>query len=436
MSTMLTKFICSSLMSLAGIKIVKDISGAETNGVSIKSILLVLLLIIVPAFMYNTNYTYLYTIIIYGITIFTYKEILNISLIKSTLSCGIMILSILALDLTAGLIVTLFSTINQVRESWYFNIIVNTIFALIMILVFSRKKLKNYLSSFIERIESKKAFRIVFAIILVLITISVILYILTQQISLNRIFTSNFLLSIVFFLLVILLLGERNNYENLSDEYDSLFNYVQIFEDWIEKEQLTRHEYKNQLAVLRCMTNEKEVKDKIDSIIEDFINIDNQMINQLKPLPNGGLKGLLYYKIAVAKKQKVNITVDVEDQVGKSLSRIKGDNLKVLTKLIGIYMDNAIEAAKETRKKIVTIEIYKSKKLIKIVISNSYNKKKDITNRYQKGVSTKGKGRGNGLYFANKMITKNKWIEENQEIINNFYVQNLLIDVKKLKEKM
>ena len=38
-----------------------------------------------------------------------------------------------------------------------------------------------------------------------------------------------------------------------------LFSYVyKHFEDWIEKEQLNRHEYKNQLAVLRCLTKGKE----------------------------------------------------------------------------------------------------------------------------------------------------------------------------------
>lgn len=103
------------------------------------------------------------------------------------------------------------------------------------------------------------------------------------------------------------------------------------------------------------------------------------------------------------------------------------EELEILSKLIGIYCDNAIEAAKETRKKIVVIEIYEYNKTVHVVISNTFNKKKDISRRYEKGISTKGVGRGNGLYFANKIISKNKWIEEKQDIIDNFYIQKISV---------
>ena len=45
------------------------------------------------------------------------------------------------------------------------------------------------------------------------------------------------------------------------------------------------------------------------------------MIGQLKNLPSGGFKGLLYYKIAVARNSKVNIDVDVGSDVAKRLKK-------------------------------------------------------------------------------------------------------------------
>ena len=208
-----------------------------------------------------------------------------------------------------------------------------------------------------------------------------------------------------------------------------MFNYVKVFENWIEEEQFIRHEYKNQLAVLRSMTKEKKVKDKIDSIIAENINIDDSMINELKNLPNGGLKGLLYYKLAVAKNKNVNVEVDVSPTVGKFLKKLSEEQIKVLSKLLGVYCDNAIEAASDTKKKIVSIEIYCLENAVNFVVSNTFDKNKIISNRNEKGVSTKGKGRGNGLYFAGKLLNRNNWIEEKQNIVNDFYIEKISINI-------
>lgn len=131
--------------------------------------------------------------------------------------------------------------------------------------------------------------------------------------------------------------------------------------------------------------------------------------------------------MAIAKSDKIKLEIDVSEESGRVLSKLSTEKQKVLSNLIGIYLDNAIEAAKETRKRIVSMEIYKYEETVNIVISNTYNIKNDISNRYNKGVSTKGKGRGNGLYFANKLLSKNDWIYERQDIVDDFYIEKLKI---------
>ena len=51
-------------------------------------------------------------------------------------------------------------------------------------------------------------------------------------------------------------------------------------------------------------------------------------------------------------------------------------------------------------------------------------------NRNKKGISTKGEGRGNGLYYASNILSKNKWLESKQEVIDEYYIQTL--SIKKL----
>lgn len=420
--------ISSEIMAITGLFIVKLISGSKKSLFNVRDIILLSCLILLPIFIYShIEYTYIYTLTIYTVTIITYKYILDMSFTKSTISCGLMILSIIILDFITGGILVSFMTVSTARNTWYISIILNILYSIIMLVIFNKTRLKVIIPKLIDRVERKRQTKIVIFIILVIIALSTTLYTISINFKFNSIFTRSFLIFIIFFLLVIILFIERNSYDKLCDEYDNLFNYVKIFEEWIENEQLTRHEYKNQLAVLRCLTKEKAVKEKIDSIISGNINIDEQMISQLKYLPSGGFKGLLYYKIAVARNNKINIDVDISADVSTRLKKFNKSELEILSKLIGIYCDNAIEAAKETKKKIVVIEIYEYNKTVHVVISNTFNKKKDISRRYEKGISTKGTGRGNGLYFANKLISKNKWIEEKQDIIDNFYIQKISV---------
>lgn len=427
MSAIVTKFICSSIMSIMGVYSVKIMSSYKGKLISIKNLALLLFLIILPMGIYNVDYTYLYTIVVYASMVITYKYIFNISFSKSFICCAVIILLLSIFDLLNAAVWINFVTLEQIRTIWYISILSNIFTSTALIITVSIKNIKLKLQEFIKKIEHKKLTKFIIFFILIIVLMSVILYTISLDCKLNAVFTTNFLTILVLFLLVIILISERNNYEKLFLEYDNLLRYVQVFEDWIENEQLNRHEYKNQLAVLRCMTKEKKVKEKIDSIISNNINIDNAIISQLKYLPKGGFKGLLYYKIVVARNQKINIDVDVSSDVTKKLNKLDKDKLDIISKLLGIYCDNAIEAAKETRKKIVLIEIYEYNDVIHIVISNTYNKKKDISKRNEKGVSTKGEGRGNGLYFASKLINKNKWIEGKQDIVDNFYIQKISI---------
>lgn len=427
MSVVVTNFICSTMMSIMGLIVIKKILNYEKSILGIKSITLMLLLIILPITIHSVEYTYLYTLIVYSIMIVTYKYLFNISYQKSLIICGFIFAFLSILDLIIVGIMMIFFSLDEIRGNWYLNIISNIITSVISIGIFYIPVIKNKISYFIEKIENKKNIRTILFFILIMVAISAIFYTISLDCKLNSIFTTNFLIIIIVFLLVIILIREKDDYEKLSDEYDNLINYVKIFEDWIEKEQLNRHEYKNQLAAIRCMTKERKVKEKIDSIILDNINITNDTVKQLKPIPNGGLKGLLYYKISIAENKKIKIELDISIKNKKVVEKLTEEKLKTLCRLVGIYLDNAIEAAKETRKKIISIEIYETENEINMVFTNTFNNKKDISRRNEKGFSTKGKGHGKGLYFAKKIIERNIWLIQEQSIINKYYIQRLII---------
>ena len=93
---------------------------------------------------------------------------------------------------------------------------------------------------------------------------------------------------------------------------------------------------------------------------------------------------------------------------------------------MGINLYNAIEASEKSKKRVVSLEIYKNQN-INIVVSNSIDGDVDIKNLNKKGYTSKGKGRGHGLYLAKNIIDKNSNIEANAKIVNSYFVQKIIL---------
>ena len=426
MSTIITSIICSLILNIRIYLSIKSLINNSNKILSIKNIILIIILSVIQTIFYNVEYNIIYIVTNFlAINLFS-KIIFKENMSKTILSTTIAFLILMLADFINSIIMINFVSYEKIRSYWYIRIINNLLVFLIYTIIISIPKIKKKCEYFVLKSQGNYISTIVSFFILMIAIISVT-YTMTDSFKWTPDYIANIFIVITLIIFCYIFIHENNQFNKLNDEYDSLFKCIQTFEDWIEREQLNRHEYKNQLAVLRCMTKDKKVKDKIDSIIADNINISSDRVNQLKPIPNGGLKGLLYYKMVIAQNNALNIEMDVSVQHPNLIKKIPEDEIKILCKLLGIYLDNAIEASKETKKKILLIEIYELNKAINIVISNTFNKNKNIGKRNEKGYTTKGTGHGNGLYFAKKMIEKNEWLKEEQQIINNIYIQKLVI---------
>ncbi len=426
------KILCAVIMGTTGYYMVKKIVAPDSK-TGLKELLALCVFIIISIILHPIQYTIIYTISIFLLNIILYKFIFKITLEESIISCGILMIIIFFAEIIGTIFVRPILSIEVIRENYKISVFINLLISLVSIVIVNIQIIKRQISLFYTNILNKKAYVNIIFFLLLIIDISCLFY----NMTINHMFTKGFIINGIIILICIVItfifVQNQNSYKKLANDYDILFGYIQNFEDWIEKEQLNRHEYKNQLAVLRCLTKEKKVKNKIDEILEDNINIEGQEVTNLKNLPKGGIKGLMYYKAAIAQKQKINLVTDVSLEKNSILNKLSEKEIRVLCKLIGIYFDNAIEASSESRKKILTIEVYELKDKAYFVFSNTFKKHKNMKDRNQKGVSSKGKGRGNGLYFANKIIKENKWLEEKQEVIDNYYIQTVIINKKNKK---
>ena len=426
MSAVITSIVCTLILNIVSIYVMTTLLHKKYNIFSIKNNIIIIILTLIQTLTYNQSYSIIYIITNYLLLVVVNKVIFQENMYKTIIATCILVITIMLADFFNSIFIINFISLEKIRSYWYLrvlsNVVVSTLIVIIMSIPIIRKKCIYFINKFGNKYISITSLFIILVICIVFITHNI-----SINFQLNIEFIANTLTVIALIIFCYIFINENNEFNILNEKYDSLFNYVQTFENWIEKEQLNIHEYKNQLASIRCITKEKKVKDKIDSIMLDNINITNDTVNQLKPIPNGGLKGLLYYKIAIAENNKLNIELDISIKNPDIIKKLSEDKIKILCRLLGIYLDNAIEAAKETKKKIISIEIYEVDKNINIVITNTFDNTNDISKRNDKGFTTKGKGHGKGLYFAKKMLDKSNWLEESQSILDKYYIQRLII---------
>lgn len=424
--------ISSAIMILSELTIIKKSLNIKKPKKNVYTIFLFIVLVLIATLSFHKEYKLTGTVIMILSVMLISKAIYKKSIFKIILASVLGFILIAFVDLINATVLMFFFTAEEIRDCWYVLLLSNFNVAIVVYFINKTSLFSRHVKRLLNRFEKKYLLSLVTFAILTLIIISILFYNVSIIYGWNSNYIINLSIMLIFFFLSVLFFIEKNNYNNLLSKYDILFDYVQGFEDKIEQEQLNLHEYKNQLAVLRSLVNNKKVLKVLDEMIQLYKIDESEWIDQLKPLPKGGIKGLIYYKVIICSNKKINFIIDVNSDVTEYLTKLTEEQRKILIKLIGIYFDNAIEAAEKTKKKMLTLEIYMINDYLNFVFTNSFKKKeKLIIANQRRGVSTKGAGRGNGIYFANKLIKKNEWLSQERIIVNDFYVQKLKISIKK-----
>lgn len=116
---------------------------------------------------------------------------------------------------------------------------------------------------------------------------------------------------------------------------------------------------------------------------------------------------LLATKYYEADQKNIQINLDVFLDLNEIEARMR---IYDFTRILGILLDNAIEATVECEKKIINVTFRKemSNDMLAIIIQNTYNNKDvDTDTIYQKGVSSKENHSGLGLWKIRQILMHN-----------------------------
>lgn len=300
--------------------------------------------------------------------------------------------------------------------------------ALTFILRKPLRKLMNYKLS-----ENKK---IVIISVLATIFTAIFFYKFATGYKMNQDVLIYLVSMFAFIIILFTLFRQRIDNENVSKKYDELLDVMKNYESDIEEQRTLRHETKNEFATIKCKLQDKEdnktIIEYIDSVIGEKEKAGSTNYSKFKYLPSNGLKGFFYYKCTEAEKKGISVSVNISKQIENSfLMDIETKDFKDLARIIGVYIDNAIEASSTSEDKKLGIEMYLIKEKIEIIITNTFNNEINLDKICKESFSTKGKHRGHGLLLVKKILSENNRFEAKKEIRGNIYIQSLKISENK-----
>lgn len=180
-----------------------------------------------------------------------------------------------------------------------------------------------------------------------------------------------------------------------------------LIQELIDEMKANEHEYKNHLNILYCMIQvckEDELKDKAKKYIGNVFENKN-LLNNLSKVENTILKAVLLSKINQAEKNEIDCYYFIDSQ----LEGVPLDDSE-LTVVLSNLLNNAIEAASKSEKKVIEIstEYYEGKYIIEVSNSVDNLTKSMVADISKIRFSTKGTGRGYGLYNVKNIVEKYK----------------------------
>ncbi|CAJ1191132.1 hypothetical protein CPR19088_GLDEOEPO_02177 [Companilactobacillus paralimentarius] len=404
-----------------------------------KNVLNYILTIIICTFFtifdaYNPNVPNLSSIFIILIAIFSIKS-------KYMLTERIMTwnLSLFLVAITQGIgsaiIIGLFPTISDPKTS------------IQSIILFTLLTILNYTITFIVLIISKKLIKcfnlntilkdhLVSGILLSSLIILNLFYLsldsLTKYINIDHSYL-NLTITIILVTIIFISIGtsmliyshtqeikNRLKLEQLNERY-AYINELEKNNDELRK---FKHDYKNLLLSLSASINNDDNND-LKSSIKKLLNYqgdinsnsENKKSNLYK-LTDKLVKGILVSKLILAKDKKITANFEIDDRV-KIPSKYSVD----ITRILGIFLDNAIEACLETKTPELDFGLIQFDGYIEFIVKNNIASTNtiNINSIFKDGYSTKKDHSGLGLASVKEMVDSNNDLFLQTKIKDGYY---------------
>lgn len=225
--------------------------------------------------------------------------------------------------------------------------------------------------------------------------------------------------------------------KQLTDEFTqikTMKEYTGQIEDLYLDIRGFKHDYVNILSSMHSYINDRNYEG-----LEKYFNHElmpagsalacgDSVYGRLGFIQVPEIKSILYTKILQALKQMILVTTDIKEK----FSYFPMNTLD-LVRVLGILLDNAIESSALTNEKFLSITFLKDTENIYIQIQNSSSKIENVEELYEIQKSSKGEGRGVGLFEVRRIIGRYSNVLLNTEYNNFVFNQKLVLFIQDAK---
>ena len=221
--------------------------------------------------------------------------------------------------------------------------------------------------------------------------------------------------------------------DHKNKEYLQLKNYTTMIENMYSDLRSFKHDYFNILSTLETYIEKEDLDGLKNFYYKDLLPESNIIMNKnislslLSHVKINPLKALLSSKIINAHSQNIDVKIELMDDIEEI-------NMSVLDicRIIGIFMDNAIEGSSLCDYKFIHFALVKTENELIFNIHNScLSSTPPVYKIFEKNFSTKGNGRGIGLNNVRNLIdNRYKNVLFNTKIENCIFKQELIIQNK------
>ena len=219
-----------------------------------------------------------------------------------------------------------------------------------------------------------------------------------------------------------------------------LYEYAKESDAVITEYRMALHESNNTLLAIKGMLggDVDEIRDYVDNAIKKRRNItvpkDNFCALNYIPVPS--IRYFLSGKICAMKDIGSSVELFISPEVVKIKDYVgMVDCWNDLYIVLGVVLDNVINSLKEAPDKLCSIQMYLESTILHFEFANTFNDTANVRKIAKTGYKTKNVNHGVGLSLVDEVLKKKKYYSLETDIVDNFFVQKLKIDLSKIKFK-
>ena len=219
-----------------------------------------------------------------------------------------------------------------------------------------------------------------------------------------------------------------------------LYEYAKESDAVITEYRMALHESNNTLLAIKGMLggDVDEIRDYVDNAIKKRRNITVPKDNfgALNYIPVPSIRYFLSGKICAIKDIGSSVELFISPEVVKIKDYVgMVDCWNDLYIVLGVVLDNVINSLKEAPDKLCSIQMYLENNILHFEFANTFNDTANVRKIAKTGYKTKNVNHGVGLSLVDEVLKKKKYYSLETDIVDNFFVQKLKIDLSKIKIK-